>query len=154
MEHGSESSAKKSRHVFKTDPSRLNRPNDIRDGGPEPSVVLGPLPFTRDAPRLAGEPRNDSIHASAPAWAWEGCEIVPDRSATQGLVFHPRHEDGRRVGIPLDVTNGSPAHSESPEGLMDSEVKSADAGAKGEDSLRFGTYSHTHAPSIPANKSA
>ena len=56
---------------------------------------------------LARVTRSDEIHDSTPRAAVEGREIVPDRSAIQGLVFHPRHEICRRVCFPLDVTDSS-----------------------------------------------
>lgn len=73
-------------------------------GVEQPSVVVVAEPFSGDAVRLARVAASDDIHASAPACAVECGSIVPDRRAIQRLVFHPRHENGRRVGFPLDVT--------------------------------------------------
>jgi hypothetical protein len=73
--------------------------------------------------RLAWNPASDEIHCPTPRSAVEGCEIVPDRSAIQGRFFHPRHEDGRGKGVPLDVTD-----SVTP--LGQSEVEGADACAE------------------------
>tara|TARA_R110002012_G_scaffold16958_6_gene64464 strand:+ start:3508 stop:3774 length:267 start_codon:yes stop_codon:yes gene_type:complete len=59
------------------------------------------------AERLAGIAGSDEMNLSAPRSAVEGSQIVPYRRRSQGLVFHPRHERGRGVGFPLDVTNSS-----------------------------------------------
>jgi hypothetical protein len=54
---------------------------------------------------------------------------APNRSWLQGLVFHPRHENGRSVGVPLDVThNPSAGDCE-----QDSFIEHTDSGAKAED---------------------
>lgn len=80
---------------------------DSSDVVPEPPLVLDASALSRGAERLAGEPGRDKIHLSAPRFAVEGREIVPDRSSIQGLVCHPRHESGRCKGFPLDVTHTS-----------------------------------------------
>lgn len=56
---------------------------------------------------LAGCPARDDIHLAAPRAAVEGGEVIPDRSAIQGLGFHPGHEDGRSEGFPFDVADGA-----------------------------------------------
>jgi hypothetical protein len=67
------------------------------------------------------------IHQAAPRSAVEGSNVVPDRSAIQGRIFHPRHERGRSVGFPFDVSH-SPI---SWDGNMDSEVEAASSCAEG-----------------------
>ena len=57
--------------------------------------------------RTPGLSTNDNIHRSTPQAAIEGGNVVPDRCAIQGLVFHPRHEGGRSICFPLDVTNSA-----------------------------------------------
>lgn len=47
------------------------------------------------------------MNAAAPSSRVEGSQIVPDRRLTQGLVFHPRHESGRRMAFPLDESHSS-----------------------------------------------
>jgi hypothetical protein len=42
----------------------------------------------------------------------------------QGLVFHPRHESGRCVGVPLEVHHGFASGI----GDSESEIKPADTG--------------------------
>jgi len=110
-------------YVFEEDETRSALVDDASHVGPEvPLVGLGPA-LSGDAERLARVARSNEIHDATPRSAVEGSEIVEDRSAIQGRVFHPRHEDGRREGVALDVTNG-PASS----GQSHAELKSADPG--------------------------
>ena len=53
----------------------------------------------------------------------ECSKVGPDRRVIQGRVFHPRHETGRGVGFPLDVTDSASA------GLCDSHAKIQASGA-------------------------
>lgn len=69
----------------------------------------------------------EDIHEAAPWSAAEGGNVVPDRRAIQGRVFHPRHERGCRIGFPLDVTHSSVFW----DGDMESEVKTSGSGAEG-----------------------
>ena len=69
--------------------------------------ILRPLAFARDREWLARIAPSEDIHRSTPRAAVEGGNIVPDRCFIQGRVFHPRHEDGRSIGFPLDVTHSS-----------------------------------------------
>jgi len=110
-------------HVFEEDEGRSALVNDASDLGPEvPWIGLGSA-LSGAAERLARVARSDEIHDSAPRSAVEGSEIVEDRSAIQGLLAHPRHEDARREGVALDVTNG-PASS----GQSHAEFEPADSG--------------------------
>ena len=125
--------------VLQQQESRSHVEHDALDPRPEPSFVVGALLLSSDGEGLAREARNDEIHASTPRCAVEGFEIVPDRSAIQGLVRHPRHEDGRGIGFPLDVTNGAG----SGDGKMHGQVEPADSGAERKDGKGSGTCSHT-----------
>lgn len=87
--------------------SRSHIGDDPGDTGPEPSVIVNTTFLSGGRERLAGEAGSDEIHPSTPCCAVEGCEIVPDRRPIHGLVFHPRHESGRCVGVPLNVSHGS-----------------------------------------------
>ncbi len=75
----------------------------------------------------------DDIHASTPRFAVEGGNIVPDRRAIQGLVFHPCHESGRRIGVPLDVTDSSIVG----DGDVEAEIEATCARAEGEAAQDF-----------------
>lgn len=80
---------------------------DAADLGPLPSRIGGSEPPAGVGFPGARVARSDDIHASTPASAVEGVEIVPDRSAIQGRVLHPGHESGRGIGFPLDVTDSA-----------------------------------------------
>ena len=94
--------------------------------GPEVTRIVRPSAPSGDAERLARIARTDEIHRAAPRPAVEAGKVVPDRHLIQGLVFHPRHEDGRGEGVPLDVTHSTVS------GLSQhkSEVEASGAGAE------------------------
>ena len=114
--------------ILKEDERRLDLVDDPRDMRPEVARVVRALPFTCDGERLARIARSDDVHRAAPRAAIEGSNVVPDRRAIQGRVFHPRHESGRGVGFPFDM-----AHSSiSGDGDSEPEVEPACTGAKRE----------------------
>ena len=94
-------------HVLDENSSSCALPDDSDEFGPEGSLVVVGASFPGEDVRLARETDSDEIHEVTPLAAIEGREIVPDRRSIQGLVFHPRHEDGRRESVPLDVAHGS-----------------------------------------------
>lgn len=96
---------------------------NAHDLGPEPAVVAGSFTLAGDGPGLAGKARSDEIHDAAPRSAVEGCSVIPDKSRIQGRTFHPRHEKGRGVGFPLNVTNGDGRGK----GEADSEAEPSDS---------------------------
>jgi hypothetical protein len=118
--------------------------DDVLDLGPEPPFVVGTPSLAGTRERLAGEPGRDEIHPSAPRRAIEGDEVVPHRSRIQDLVFHPRHEAGRRVGVPLNCTHHPVSDPELVAGETEAEFEAADSGAERE-SVE-GTWSHISAP--------
>jgi hypothetical protein len=125
-ENGTESVVNKEPwHVLQEDESRFHVAKDADDSRPEPTVVILPLPLPGAAPRLTREARRDDIHDATPRAAVEGEQVIPDRSRIQGLVFHPRHEGGRRVGVPLNMTNGLVGR----DGQVDSELEATNPGA-------------------------
>jgi|TARA_Y100000294_G_scaffold37911_1_gene33583 hypothetical protein len=69
--------------------------------------VVGSLAPPGDTERLARVSRSEDVHRAAPWPAVKGGNVIPDRSLIQGRVFHPRHEDGRGEGIPLDITDST-----------------------------------------------
>jgi hypothetical protein len=109
--------------VFKEDVRRSDFSNDSDDVREE--VDCDDSTAARSAERRTRPARRDDIHKSTPRAAIEGRDIVPDRSRIQGLVRHPRHEDGRCVGVPLDVTHSSVSPSQ---GLPESELQAPDPG--------------------------
>jgi len=135
--------------VLEKDQRRLDLGDDSPDVRPEVARVGLAGAISGDAEWLAGIAGSDEIHATAPRSAIEGCEIVPDRSAIQGRVFHPGHENGRREGFPLDVAHAAICVSGRE---LDSKLEPADSSAQGEP--MDGTYSHAIHPHSTRRHSA
>lgn len=114
--------------VLEEDEGRLALANDAGDMRPEVARVVRALALARNGERLARIARSDDVHRAAPWAAVEGGNVVPDRCRIQGRVFHPRHEDGRGVGVPLDMTHSAI----SGEREVQPEVESAGARAERE----------------------
>ncbi len=114
--------------ILEEDEGRLDLANDARDMGPEVARIVRAPAFARDGERLARIARSDDVHRAAPRAAVEAGNVVPDRRAIQGRLFHPCHEDGRGVGFPFDM-----AHSSiSGQGDGEPEVQPACTGAERE----------------------
>jgi len=94
-------------NVFEEDEGWRTFPDDTGDMRPEMARVVCAFALARHAERLARVARSEDVHRATPWSAVECGNVVPDRRLRQGLVFHPRHEDGRGIGIPLDVTHSS-----------------------------------------------
>lgn len=101
------SSNKEARHVLQEDESRSHVANDAGDVRPDPPLVVEAPSLARRAPRLAGEAGGDHPDTTEQRGVQVGEVSAPDRSRCQGLVLHPRQEDGRRVGFPLNVSHHS-----------------------------------------------
>ncbi len=114
--------------ILEEDEGRLDLADDAGDMRPEVARVIRTPAFARDGERLARIARSDDVHRAAPRAAIEGSNVVPERRAIQGRVFHPRHEDGRGEGVPLDVTHSTISR----DGDGEPEVEPARAGAEGE----------------------
>ncbi len=114
--------------ILEEDEGRLDLADDAGDMRPEVARIVGTPALARNGERLARVARSDDVHRAAPRAAIEGSNVVPERRAIQGLVFHPRHEDGRGEGVPLDVTHSTI----SGDGDGKPEVEPARAGAEGE----------------------
>lgn len=93
--------------IFKEADGRFNLADDPRDIRPEMARVFVAKLTACNREWLAWIAAVDDIHHAAPRFASEGFNIVPDRRAIQGLVFHPTHERGCGETFPLDVTNSS-----------------------------------------------
>jgi hypothetical protein len=114
--------------VLEEDEGRRDLADDPRDMRPEVARVGRTKPPAGDRERLARIARAEDVHRAAPRTAVEASNVVPDNRRIQDRVFHPRHEHGRGVGFPLDVTQ-SPI---SGTGEQDPEVEAASAGAERE----------------------
>lgn len=114
--------------IFEEDPLGSCFADDPGDVWPEVARIVRAQPVAGEREGLAGITGSDEMNAVAPRSAVEGSQIVPHRSRSQGRVRHPRHESGRGVSVPLDVTHSSIA------GLceVNAEVQSSDAGANAE----------------------
>ena len=113
--------------VFEEDESGIAFPDDAGDMGPE----MARISFAETPPGnrewLARVARSEDIHDATPWPAVKGCKVIPDRCLIQGLVRHPRHESGRYVGFPLDVTHSAVSGT----GDGEPEVEPTDTGAQG-----------------------
>ena len=114
--------------IFEEHEGRLALADDPGDMRPEVARVVRAPALARDRERLARIACSDDVHRATPRAAVEGGNIVPDNSPIQGRVFHPRHEDGRGEGIPLDVTHSTI----SGDGDSEPEIEPTCAGAEGE----------------------
>jgi hypothetical protein len=114
--------------VLEEDEMWFSLADDPADVRPEVAWVGRRQPPAGDRERLARIARKDDVHAAAPRAAVEAGNVVPDRRAIQGRVIHPRHEQGRGEGFPLDVTHSSI----SGKGEDEPQIEPANAGAEGE----------------------
>jgi hypothetical protein len=107
---------------------RFDFADDPGDMRPEMARVVRAPALARDGERLARIARSDDVHRAAPRAAVEGGNVIPERRAIQGRVFHPRHESGCGVGFPFDMAHSTIAG----DGDGEPEVEPARAGAEGE----------------------
>lgn len=114
--------------VLKETKAGFDLAHDAGDVGPKVSWVFVSELASGDGKRLARIAAMNDIHRAAPSVAVEAGKVVPDRCAIQGLVFHPRHERGRCIGFPLNVTHSSISGV----GKVESEIEAASSGAEGE----------------------
>ena len=112
--------------VLQEQESRFHVTYELPDGRPEPPVIVNTAPLACARERLAGEAGSDEIHAATERSTVERGEVSPDRRRIQVRLFHPGHESGRCVGVPLNVSHGSGGDSGESEG----ELKAAVAGAE------------------------
>lgn len=100
--------------------------DDAGDLGPQVAGIRVAAAQSGLAEGLTGITGRDDMNAAAPRSAVEGSQIVPYSSCSQGLVCHPRHESGRCVSLPLDVTNSAISGL----GDMQPEIEAGVAGAE------------------------
>ena len=93
--------------ILEEDEGRLDLADDAGDMRPEVARVVSTPALARDRERLARIARSDDVHRAAPRAAIEGSNVVPDRCAIQGRVFHPRHENGCGEGFPFDMAHST-----------------------------------------------
>ena len=99
-----------------------NQPKELVD---EVALVVAALLLSGNRVRLARDASSDDVHQATKRPSIEGGQIIENRRAAQGLVFHPRQEDGSAllgVGVPLDV-----AHRAGSEDALEGEVQAPDS---------------------------
>jgi hypothetical protein len=122
--------------VLHDDDARSNVVDDPSDNWPEPSVIVKATLPAGEREGLAGDSGSDEIHSATPRAAVEGDNVIPHRCLIQARLVHPFHEDGRCVGVPLNVTNGAyPCHGS--QGKLESSVARAEV-----EGVQFGMCSH------------
>lgn len=114
--------------ILEEDEGRLDLVDDPGNMGPEMARVVRAPALACDGERLARISRSDNVHRAAPRAAVEGSNVVPDRRAIQGRVFHPRHESGCGEGFPFDMAHSSISGG----GDGEPKVEPACSGAEGE----------------------
>lgn len=90
--------------VFGEDDAGAHLCDDPLDLGPQVPGIGPAAALPGKAEGLAGITGREDMNAVTPRAAVEGSEIVPHRRAIQPRVFHPGHESGRSMGLPLDET--------------------------------------------------
>ncbi|MDB5724989.1 MAG: hypothetical protein JWQ16_1743 [Novosphingobium sp.] len=113
--------------VFAEDPLGFDFAGDPGDLGPKMPRIIGAAAIASVAEGLAWITGSEDMNAAAPRAAVKGSQIVPDKRLTQGLVAHPRHESGRRVGFPLDECHSAISGL----GDVEPEIEPPISGAKG-----------------------
>lgn len=93
--------------IFEEDEGRFGFADDPGDMRPEVPRVFRTPALARDGEWLARISRSDDVHRAAPRAAVKAGNVVPDRRAIQGRLFHPCHENGRGVGFPFDMAHSS-----------------------------------------------
>ena len=102
-----ESEPNKSPDVLQEHVSRSHVSDDPGNVRPEPSLVIDTSTLPRRTERLTVETGSDEIHSASPRATVERGDVIPDRRLIQVRFFHPRHESGRCVGVPLNTHHGS-----------------------------------------------
>jgi len=131
--------------ILEEDEGRFSLSDDAGDMGPEVAGIVRALALASHAERLARVARSDDVHSITPRAAVEGGNVVPERRRRQGLVLHPRHEDGRGISVPFDMTDSSISGA----GDVEAELEPTGARAEREAEQGFvsgrqsgGRYSH------------
>jgi hypothetical protein len=114
--------------IFEEAKRRFDLADNTGNVWPEMSRVFVAEFFSGNAEGLAGIAAMNDIHRAAPRLAVEGANVVPDRRLIQGFIFHPRHESGRGVCFPFDITNSSISGDSD----VEAEVETTGSGAEGD----------------------
>lgn len=129
------SESNKSGDVLHEHESRSHLSHDPGNVRPQPSLIIDTEAAPGCGERLTVETGSDEIHSATPRATVEAGDVIPDRRRIQGRLFHPCHESGRRVGVPLNTSHGS--YVVGSEGKLESELEPSVAVEETE-----GAYSH------------
>jgi hypothetical protein len=143
-----ESHVKMADDVLAEHPLRSDLADDPGDVRPEVPRVRFAKSLAGEAERLARVARSEDIHAATPRAAVEGAHVRPERRLVQGFVFHPGHESGRSMCVPLDEANSSVARCCD----MQTEFEPASSGAEGESIKAGGMKSHIKPPGAAVSR--
>lgn len=122
-----QTSPNKSGDVLQEHESRSHISQDPGNVWPEPSLVIDTETLPRRREWLTVETGSDDIHSATPRFTVERGDIIPDRRLIQGLFFHPRHESGRCVTVPLNTSHGTYVEAGEPESELESSVSVEEA---------------------------
>ncbi len=115
------SESNKSGDVLQEHESRSHVSHDPGNVRPEPSLIIDTVTPSCGRERLTVETGSDEIHSATPRATVERADVIPDRSEIQVRLFHPGHESGRCVAVPLNTSHGSYVEA----GEAESEFESA-----------------------------
>jgi hypothetical protein len=119
---GKTSEPNKSGDVLHEQVARSQLAQALSGDGPQPPITVNAPPETGGGEVGTGESGGDEIHSATKRRWVEGLDRRPDRSAIQGLVSHPRHEDARGIGLPFDVAHAAAFESHQLEGELEASV--------------------------------
>ncbi len=111
-------------------PALVGNANDLWG---EEAFSLGAGPLSGDGVVLAGISRSEDMNEATPCSSVEGEHVGPDRSRMKPPRFHRRDQACGCCVFPFDVTDPATSLSDMVESEQDSEFKSSDACAQGED---------------------
>jgi hypothetical protein len=81
--------------------------NDVKSGGPEPSIIRVSPPPSGHADGLAGRASNDDIHRATPCASVEGAGVIPDRRIVNAAITDAGLDESLTLRVKLDVADGT-----------------------------------------------
>lgn len=128
--------------VLDEDPVGFEVEDMLPDVGPEPSVVRGSCTQTGLRVGLARDPSNVTMCDSTPRASVKGPEVTPDRSGSQGSLFHARNHIRGCKCFPFDVQCWATMSACDSVSELNAKVEASDARACADPVAGPGTYSH------------
>lgn len=115
-------------HVLKEDPYGPTLINDAGDVGPEMALVVGTLPLSCGAERLAGVSGEDGVDRPSERPSVKRREVVPDRGGGEVSSTLSSDDGLPRVVLPLDEA----ARMKTGFGEHEAKIKATGSSAEGE----------------------